>query len=142
MDVLSLLQSKKRCLRRYLSLSVKFLASAKHGDLTSLETFELLRESVIKTLGMYDRKITSVVQSLPAEERTPALSSSVQSHLNEEAALVQSILKNDNQIIAAIEVEKRRLLHEMANTDKAKAITNRFKSAWMPESGEGLDTKI
>jgi hypothetical protein len=142
MDVLGLLQSKKKCLRRFLTVSETFLASAEQGDLSSLESFELQREAVIKALGMYDRKITEAVRAMPMEARTPALSQYVQRDLDDEAYLVQTILKTDNRIVACIEREKERLSKEMAANRKNNELTGRFKSTWVPESGEGLDKKV
>ena len=141
-DVLRLMDGKKRCLRRFLEISEGFLATAESGDLSSLESFELKRDSIIKTLAMFDRKITEVVRGLPKDVRTHALSESVQARLNEESLIVQSILKKDNRIIECLEIEKTRIQRETAITQKTKEITGRFKSGWMPESGEELDQKV
>src|SRR4051812_13371944 len=113
MDVVDLLQSKQRCLHRFLRMSQVFLASAEQGDLSDLETFEQEREVIIRALGMYDRKLTDWVRSLPLAERTPALSRSVQENLDVEAAIVRTILSTDERILACIEREKQRLTREI-----------------------------
>jgi hypothetical protein len=96
---------------------------------------------VIKALGMYDRKLTEAACAVPAAERTPELARTIGLKLDEEAFLVQSILKADNAIILLIEGEKTRLQREAAATQKSKELAGKFKSGWVPESGEGLDQK-
>jgi hypothetical protein len=142
MEVLALLHSKKKCLRKFLTLSELFLASAETGDLTGLTRFEQQREIMIKALDLYDRKLTDAACAVPLAERTPELSADIQRILEDKAYLVQSILKLDNRIFACIEREKERLLREATAVHKNKEVTGRFKSAWVPEAGEGLDTKV
>ena len=142
MDVLSLLQNKKRCLRHLLALSEGFAELAEQGNLSSLNLFETQREGVFKALAMFDRKLTAAVQALSAEERTPDLSLGARRSLEDEAFLVQSILNADNRILKAIEGEKARLTREMNSAQKSKELAGRFKSSWIAESGEELDRKV
>jgi hypothetical protein len=139
MDVISLLQNKRRCLRRFLEVSEQFLRDATQGDLSGLDNFESRREAAIKTLGMIDTRITELVRAIPLDRRTATLSQAVQGNLDEEAALVQSILTTDNRIMACIEREKERITKELNATRKQHEIAGKFKSFWMPEAGEGLD---
>jgi hypothetical protein len=141
MDVIGLLQSKKRCLRRFIEVSDRFLSEAEQADFSGLALFESSRDAVIKTLGLIDRQLTEAVRALPRELRTPALSQAVQSGLDEEAFLVQSISKTDTRIVACIEAEKLHLLRELATSRKSHEIAGRFKSTWVAEAGEGLDQK-
>jgi len=141
MDVNGLLQNKKRCLRRFLEVSERFLAEAEQGSLSGLGQFDRERESVLKTLALIDRQMTEAVRALPLASRTPALSKTVQSSLDEEAFLVESISKVDNRIVGCIESEKQRLLRELATSRKSQEIAGRFKSTWIAEAGEGLDQK-
>lgn len=140
-EILGLLDSKKRCLRRFLEITRELFASAERGDLSQLPAFELKRDAVIKTLTLFDNKITETVRRLPAEDRNAALASAVQAKLDDEALLVQAILQVDNLIFERIETEKSRLLREAAAARKSQELTGRFKSGWMPESGEELDHK-
>lgn len=142
MDVIGLLQSKHRCLRRFLQVSEQFLAEIDRGDpsaLAGLEDFESRRETVIRTLGLIDKRITDVVRALPATSRSSTLSEAIQGSLDEEAALVQSILSTDNRIMARIEREKEHISKNLAAARKQHEIAGRFKSTWMPEAGDGLD---
>jgi len=139
--VIGLLQSKKRCLRRFLEVSEQFAVKAEQGDLSGLASLEVRRERSIKTLGLIDRKITETVRALAPEARTRALSQAVRHELDDEVYLVQSILSADNRIMNCIEVEKQRLAREMASNRKSHDAAGRFRSTWVPEAGEGLDQK-
>lgn len=139
MDVLGLLQSKNRCLNRFLKITERFL-SAK--DLSALPAFEQERESILKALDLYDRKITGVVMGLTDLERTPELSKQVEDALETKHFLVNQILALDEKIIARIEDEKSRLVREMNQTQKTRDTVNKFKSAWIPDSGDGIDETL
>lgn len=139
MEVISLLQNKLRCLRRFLEVSEQFLTEAKKGNFTGLDNFESRREAAIKTLGLIDKRITEVVRAIPLESRTAKLSQAVQGNLEGESALVQAILTTDNRIMACMELEKSRVTKELGNNRKQHEIAGKFKSFWMPEAGEGLD---
>lgn len=142
MDVIRLLKSKNRCLQKFLELSTEFLASAEAGDLTRLDRFQVRRESTLKALELYDRKISTVVETLPSERRTSELIQAVSELLAHKDQLIQMILTTDNRIMLRIEEEKSRLLREMASNMKANETVKRFKSSWVSESGEGIDRKL
>lgn len=141
MDVIGLLQNKKRCLRRILEASRSFALEAESGDLSRLAEFESARASAFKTLQLTDARITEAVRALPLAERTTELSIAVQSGLDEERALVQEITVADNRVAALIQREQQRLQQEIAASKRNHELTGRFKSGWMPEAGEELDQK-
>src|SRR4051812_22311547 len=128
MDVLGLLDSKKKFLRRFLEVSEQFLAQSETGDFTAIGEFESQRETVINALGMFDRKITETVRGMSSDQKTTDLSVSVQAQLDDAAYLIQSILKTDNRIMASIEREKDRLQKELTSSAKSKEIAGKFKS--------------
>ena len=140
--VIKLLASKNRYLRRYLSVSRDFLVNALTGNLSQLFEVEQKREKLIQAIGVHNRKISEFIRDLSPEFRTPDLVERAQAQMTEEAEVVQSILKVDNQIVECIEHEKLRLKKELLQTQKRKDLAGRFKSAWIPESGEGLDKKV
>ncbi len=142
MDVLSLLNNKKRCLKRLLEINASFIALAEQGDLSRLPHYELDRGATIRALGMFDRKVTEAVREIPLSQRGPELSYQVQQHLDEQMTILQSLQTSDIKIMNLIESEMTRLKVDIASLEKSKDIVNRFKSNWMPESGEGLDQKI
>lgn len=142
MDVLTILRSKNRCLERFLELSLSFAREMDKDDLSGLAQFQERREDIIKALDLYDRKITEAVSLLPLIERTPELIQAVESALTRKDELVHKILEEDLKIISRIEDTKNNTLREMGSTRKTKEIVGKFKSTWVPESGEGLDKKL
>ena len=142
MDVLGLLQSKRRCMNSYLKTTEAFLALAERGDFSSLDSFEKKRETLLRTLAMYDRKIAECARAIPPQERTPALSVSVQKNIEEEAAVIRTILSVDERVLGCMEREKLRLAQEIASAHKTKDLTGKFKSSWIPNAGAALDQKL
>jgi hypothetical protein len=69
------------------------------------------------------------------------LKTQVQRELEVKTGLIQNILKIENKIVASIENEKMRIQKELAVTEKNKSMVKKFKSGWVTESGEGVDTK-
>ncbi len=143
MDVLSLLRSKNRCLDKFLQLSTDFLIEAQRSDsMPDLPLFETQREAILKAVALYDRKLTEAVALLPPGERPRALVQAVEASLQEKDTLVHRILLIDDQILARVEQEKTKLLKEIATNQKRTQSVQKFKSAWIPESGEEIDKKL
>jgi hypothetical protein len=142
MDVVTLLRSKNRCLERFLELSEDFLRPAEQGDLSALPSFEARREATLKAYQLFDRKASEAISALTPADRTPELVEAVSAALRRKEELVHRILDVDLRIISRIEQAKNDLLKELALSRRNQAAVGRFKSTWMPESGEGLDEKL
>jgi hypothetical protein len=139
MDVVKVLQSKNRCLKRLLELSDRFLTD---GNLDQLAPFIAERDAIIKVLDLYDRKVTEAIRAIPLAERTPELVADVQMVLAEKDRLIQTIIAKDNELTLRIEERKRKLQEEMAATRKNHDMVGKFKSTWVAEAGEELDKTL
>jgi GTP1/Obg family GTP-binding protein len=142
MEVLALIQSKTRCLKKFLKISESFLGEAQSGDFSRLTEFHEKRDKMLRAFELYDRKISQIVTSLPQSERTPKLIESVKSALVDRDQLLIEVLKVDAKIIEQIEEAKKKILKELAASRKSKQIVQKFKSGWIGESGEELDQKL
>ncbi len=142
MDVLKLLQSKNRCLQKFLKCSEDFLAFSESGDLTYIHKFQKQRNSIVKALLLYDIKISEIVKTLSENQKTTSLIDSIKKILIDKEDLVQTILITDQRIIVQIEKEKSRLLKELSTSDKSSQQVKKFRSKWISESGEKLDGKL
>lgn len=142
MDVNGLLRSKNRCLKRYLELTLSFANSCEQSELAGLPEFESRRDATLKALNLYDRKISETISLLPTIARDTGFQNKIKEALNETESLINLILSADERILAKINSEKDRLAIELNSAQKSKISLSRFKSAWITESGEGLDTKI
>ena len=139
MEILKLLESKNRCLEKFLNDSENFLASTEKGDVSVLQELHNRRETIIKAIQLYDRKITELIQEMPPGEKTTLLIDSVRKVSLAHDHIIQAIIVADQKIALKIEEEKKRLLEELSASDRKKQLTSKFKSKWITESGDQLD---
>ena len=139
MEVLKLLQSQNRTFKKLVDCSRAFLASDWKGDLKALHEYESQRALIVRTLSLFEGRINSVVQSIPSSERTQVLISAVQNCMNEKNALYQEFINLDLKVEGLIRNEQERISKLVHHTEKNQDLLNRFKSTWVPESGESLD---
>jgi hypothetical protein len=143
MDVLALLRSKNRCLAKFLEMSGDYLEdTGRAADLSDLPALQQRRDSVLKAIELYDRKIEEVAACLTDESRTPELTAAVRNELARKDALVEAILKIDLALISLIEEAKNGLLQQLASERKSAQAIRKFKSTWVSNSGEGIDEKL
>jgi len=142
MDVLTLLRSKNRCLGRFLEISVDFLNTVDQEKLDGLTEFQNQREATLKAIGLYDRKISEVVTLLSPDQKSPELVESVKQELNKKERIIHEILDTDLKIISIIEDTKNKILQEISSTRKHKDMIGKFKSTWVSEAGDELDSKL
>lgn len=144
MDVLSLLRSKNRCLEKFLETTTEFVAQwEKAGQLGDLTAFQSSRDAILRAIDLYDRKISEAVQEISS---VPHPSSNfverVRAVLEQKNRLIQKILLADEPILQKIEAEKSRIRGEIAANLKQSQLVQKFKSTWIPESGEEFDRQL
>jgi hypothetical protein len=142
MDVIKLFQSKNRCLGKFHEIAVLLADQLESGNFQTLKDAEAHREAIIKTMELYDRKIAEAITLLDPKDKTDSLKALIQKELDAKTDIIHKILKTENRIVVAIENEKVRIQKELAVTEKNKNTVKKFKSGWVNESGEGVDTKL
>jgi hypothetical protein len=143
MDVLALLRSKNRSLEGFLAISRAFLDSLEAGsDLAGLDRFHAERDASLKTIDLYDRKISEAVNLMPTEVRTPELVEEVRAQLDRKESTIREILTLDLEIMARIENARNALIKDLSATRKSQETLGKFKSRWVPEAGEEIDQKL
>lgn len=142
MEVLKLIRSQIRCLERFKEASQCFLADTETGDFSQIDDFEKSRATLLKGFALFDRKITESVSLLPQEDRTPQLIAEVERLLAQKTALIGEILSVDDRIIERIAAEQRRISAEAARAHRSTSVMKKFKSGWVPESGDKLDETL
>lgn len=142
MEVIALLKSRNRCLQRFLDITREFLASADRGDFGGLERFLASRDRILKALDLYDHKITRIINALNDREKRRSLAAAVQPLVEAREQLIRDIFLVDREISARIDSEKLRVAGEMGATRRSRQNMNKFKSGWVAEAGEGIDTKL
>lgn len=145
----ALLKSRNRCLDRFLIITKTFLnkiESTQDTNLPDLDLFMAEREAVIKALGLFDRKITETAQELSVLEDKNSLKNFAQSIieplLEERVCIIQNIIQTDEKLFKIINQEKVKIACELGSTRKLKDNMSKFKSIWVTEAGEGIDTKL
>jgi hypothetical protein len=96
----------------------------------------------MRAMVLYDHRIEEVVSALIPQDKTPELIQSIRACLNEKDTLCKAILELDHAVIQVISKEQQRLSRLVTDSDKNRDLLNRFKSTWIPESGESLDGRI
>lgn len=143
MEVLGLLRSKRQCLVAFLEATRAFAAQAQAGDFSGLDAFERERESALRALGLFDRKLTESVADFPAERRTAEFLAEVNASIEEQGRLLEEAFSLDARIMRDIESEQLRLVRELAAAGRSKEIVNRFKSGSAPSAdATGLDRHV
>jgi hypothetical protein len=150
MDVRNLIKSRNRCLQRLVDLSDEFVKSTASGGYPvvdwELPQYETQRDSLLKALGLFDRKISEAVSQMQPSERTPELLESLRRELELSGALIQSVLTADEGVLSRIEQAKADVLREMAVNGRSRSLVSKFKSEWADHSsegrGEGLDETV
>ncbi|MCM2324083.1 MAG: hypothetical protein NDJ90_12555, partial [Oligoflexia bacterium] len=105
MDVVNLLQSRNRCLRRLLESAGDFVAKAEKGDFTGLSAFLERRDSTVRAFELYDRRITALLGALTDEAARQRLIERLRPVLAEREELVHSLLRSDERSFRLIENE-------------------------------------
>ncbi len=136
MDVVKLLQNKSRCLQRFVEESSGFLAQAESGEMTRLEAFLEGRESILRALELFDRKIDETVAATPTNERTQALRDAVGVELKVQAQWLDRSAKIDERISNLLQLEATRLRKAAAASGKGRKTLSKFKSS------QGLDHEL
>lgn len=139
MDVLSLLHSKNRSLKRFLEFSCSFFEHAKNGDFSKLSLLIKKRDSAIKSFELYDRKINETLTQQLQYNLTSEIRDALRKVLDDKNKIIQQILEVDTKITSLIEDELKKLSLEIASSQKGKEILQKFKSTWVAENGEELD---
>lgn len=139
MDVIKLLKTKNRCLERVLNLSIQFLEK---NDLNDLDSFQIERGAIFKAIDLYDRKILEALANVKKLEKDSPLAEQLHAILKDKERLIREILLQDNDLMARIELKKRKILEDLAAGRKNHEMVGKFKSAWIAAGGEELDRTL
>jgi Fe2+ transport system protein B len=140
MSLTALLRSKNKYLSKFLKMSEEFLANANEGNLDELDKLQENREEILKNITRFDRKIEEIAAKLNEAERTETLINTVKLSMLERESLVHKILETDLKLMEHIEAKKNKLIQDLHQNKKSREIVGKFKSSWIAESGEELDT--
>lgn len=145
-NAVSLARSRNRCLERFLTLSIgflQFLESAPAELEGELRRFERERDSILKGLDLFERKLREEGELLGSAERpSPEVIQELKLQLHRRDEIVHRILDTDLRIMGLIEQTKARLLKELSKDRTAKERLGKFKSGTGQFAGAGVDQKV
>lgn len=148
-EVLKLLESENRCLKKFLIVSENYLKitqarlnANEEFNFNDLEEFQKKREKSFKSITLHQKKISELVQRLSATDKTPELIEMIKKIIKDRQYLVQILLNNDNSIIESFDEAKNQLNRKLAESERSSQLVQKFKSQWVMESGEQLDGQL
>lgn len=143
MSLPGLLRSEIKCLQRYLECTLAFnLEFQGEVNPKDFEVLRRTREEILKALDLFNRKIEEEIQSIPLDLRTPELRELARRHVRRKEELLAEISRADEQIFQGIQLAQDKIQDQLDTDRKAKSVLGKFKSRWVPESGESLDRKL
>jgi hypothetical protein len=150
-DILSLLRSKSRCLRRLLEAGAKFLAvsddqlietdQTKKNDVT-LNVYDSEREGIMNALSLYDRKLTDMIQALDPNQRAGNWIEQARAEMVVNEALVLSVLEMDDAVMKKITQAQTKISQKLAENRQSREKVAKFKSTWISDHGDEVDTTL
>ncbi len=151
-EILSLLQSKNRCLDRLMEATRAFLAAPLENLIvtdpaieattkTPLGIYEDDRLAVIRTLELHDKQINSLISDLTSAEKTFAFMESVRAELLANERLIQSVLNADDMVFTRIREAQGQITKLLHENRKSGELLSKFKSGSTP-TGEGMDKTL
>lgn len=140
-ELMKLLRGKNRCLQRFLDSSAAFLSATDAGDFTGLGALQARRESIIRAMDLFDRRIANSIARLPSGPARKEATRIVEPALAEGERLVTEILAIDDRILVRIAAERDRVAGEIAASRKTQSTLSKFKSSWVgQDSGQEIDS--
>ena len=147
-DIPSLLRSKSRCLKRMLDAGEKFLiisdallTQAENKE-NPLAVYDAEREGIMNALSLYDRKLTEMIQALNSDQRVGTWIENARSEMLLNEALVLAVLDMDDLVMKKITQAQTQISQQLAENRKSRETVAKFKSTWVSDGGEEVDTTL
>lgn len=147
-EILSLLQTKNRCLDRlmdstqaFLSAPLETLIMGDEGSETPLTLYENERTSVIQTLEMHDRRIHTLISNIGSTKKTPEFMESVKAELLQNERLITAVFNADDIVFSRIRDAQAQIAKLLQENRKSGDLLSKFKSG-AGGTGEGMDKTL
>ena len=139
MNAESLIKDMNECLKRIILRSEVFLKETQERDYSGVSTFDESRAFEISQFQNLDQQLIKMSRDLPAQSENPIQIESLRSLIFENESLLQTLAFIDQKIHIHLELEKAAIQSELNRYERETEKLNKFKSTWVPESGERLD---
>lgn len=155
-EILSLIQSKNRCLVRLMEVTQNLIALSPEEMLESASTpgganarpnapidlYDRERTSTVKTLELIDREITQQISLIDGDTKKSANFTALKQEMERSEQLLGSIFGADDVVFQKISQIQRDLAKEIAESRKSREVLAKFRSQQNNPSGEEVDTTL
>ena len=147
MNLLSLVRSKNRCLEQLRALSEAFLCQPPEAlldpsELSPLGEYERNRSAIFKAIELYDRKIDEAVSITSPSEMVMETREAIRGEITRGERLIAEVLVSDREITRRFQEAQAAIASQITQSRQHRDKLSRFKSTWVPASGDEVDTKL
>ena len=142
MKLIETLSIMNECLEKMIQISQTFLNQVQKNNFKGVDQFDESREVNFKFLDQCNQSLNALTQALNPVQ----LPQQNQNRLRDLALDYQSLARTlsliDEKIEIHIESHQTLIRKELIALEKQSLQVKKFKSTWLPESGERLDDQI
>ncbi len=141
-QLISVIENKNKLLQAFKQYSLEFLTDVCRGDLSELTQFEARRAQCLDAIFSGEKLISQIIKNLSEQEKTSNLINQIEVKTRKTDQILAEIIDLDSQIIGKLHQEKDQLKDLLIDFNRSEKLVRKFKSSWMPLSGEKLDGSL
>jgi hypothetical protein len=149
-EILSLVRSKNRCLERLMAVTQevltlsdeKLLEKEMKSNNSPLDIYDRERIAVTRSIELFDGKISEVISSLTIEEKQSGLIEVLKAEMHKSELLLESIFSADDIVFKKINDMQKLVSNQLMENRKSREMLSKFRSQWVPEAGDEVDTTL
>ncbi|NBU19875.1 hypothetical protein EBS43_00460, partial [bacterium] len=130
------------CLEKMIQLSQTFLNQAQKNNFKGVDQFDESREVNFKFLVQCNQSLDALTQALIPVQLPQETQNRLRDLALDYHSLARTLSLIDEKIEIHIESHQSLIRKELTVLEKQSLHVKKFKSTWLPESGERLDDQI
>jgi len=145
MELVTVIESQTRCFRKLGELTERYVLGLNEGRADDLEDFEQRRDSIFKTIELYDRKInelSSDALKLLSQEELVLIRMQLDVALQDQQKAKAEAQRSDDVLMHRLEQQLEALVTDLHQEHRRREILSRFKSSRGFSSGTGVDQSL
>ena len=142
MKLIETLSIMNECLEKMIQLSQTFLNQAQKNNFKGVDQFDESREVNFKFLVQCNQSLDALTQALIPVQLPQETQNRLRDLALDYHSLARTLSLIDEKIEIHIESHQTLIRKELIALEKQSLQVKKFKSTWLPESGERLDDQI
>lgn len=142
MKLIETLSIMNECLEKMIQLSQTFLNQAQKNNFKAVDQFDESREVNFKFLVQCNQSLDALTQALNPVQLPQETQNRLRDLALDYHSLARTLSLIDEKIEIHIESHQSLIRKELTVLEKQSLHVKKFKSTWLPESGERLDDQI